>query len=37
VFVDGNMLSKNMMDHNIRVTNMNAYTIKRIDMDYFDE
>ncbi len=37
VLIDGEQLAQMMIDHNVGVSLQNAYEIKRIDNDYFDE
>lgn len=37
VLVDGTQLAKLMIDHNLGVSIVNTYTIKRVDSDYFTE
>ncbi|MBF0229492.1 MAG: restriction endonuclease [Desulfamplus sp.] len=37
VLIDGEQLAQFMMDHNIGVTSISNYEIKRIDSDYFTE
>ena len=37
VLIDGDMLAKLMIDHNIGVSPVSSYEIKRMDMDYFTE
>ena len=37
ILLDGNELCKLMIDHDIGVTRMASYDIKRIDSDYFSE
>lgn len=37
VLIDGDMLAKLMIDHNIGVSSVSSYEIKRMDMDYFTE
>jgi len=37
VLIDGKQLAENMIDHNIGVTPLAKYQIKRIDSDYFTE
>ena len=37
VLVNGNKLTDYMIDHDIGVANAISYTIKRIDLDYFEE
>lgn len=37
VLIDGDQLSQLMIDHNLGVTTVNAYELKRIDSDYFGE
>jgi restriction system protein len=37
VLIDGKILAQLMIDHGIGVTDINSYTIKRIDSDYFIE
>ena len=37
ILIDGDELSKLMIDHDIGVTRMASYEIKRIDSDYFSE
>lgn len=37
VLIDGQELAELMIDHGIGVTDIQTYTLKRIDSDYFDE
>ena len=37
ILIDGDMLTKLMIDHNIGVSSLSSYEIKRMDMDYFTE
>lgn len=37
VLIDGKELTQHMIDHGIGVTDINTYTIKRVDSDYFIE
>ena len=37
ILIDGEMLSQLMIDHDIGVTQVASYDIKRIDSDYFSE
>ena len=37
VLIDGQRLAELMMDHGIGVTDVVAYTVQRLDTDYFDE
>lgn len=37
VLIDGEQLSQFLVDFNIGVTTQEAYTIKRVDLDYFGE
>ena len=37
VLIDGQELAELMIDHGIGVTDVQTYTIKRIDSDYFEE
>ena len=37
VLIDGESLAQLMIDHNVGVTNVASYEIKRIDSDYFTE
>lgn len=37
ILIDGDMLTKLMIDHNIGVSPLSLYEIKRMDMDYFTE
>jgi len=37
VLVDGEQLAQLMIDHGIGVAEVNNYTVKRIDLDYFEE
>jgi len=37
ILIDGDMLGKLMIDHNIGVSPLSSYEIKRMDMDYFTE
>ena len=37
VLIDGEMLSALMIDHNVGVSSITKYEIKRIDSDYFEE
>jgi len=36
VLIDGEQLAQLMIDHNIGVTEVASYTIKKLDMDYFE-
>lgn len=36
ILVDGETLSTLMVDHNVAVTRVGAYDIKKVDSDYFD-
>ncbi len=36
VLIDGDMLAELMIDHGVGVSDFKAYTIKRIDTDYFE-
>ncbi|MNT77442.1 Mrr restriction system protein [compost metagenome] len=37
VLIDGKTLAKLMVDHNVGVSTVTAYEIKRVDSDYFGE
>lgn len=37
VLIDGNLLANLMMDHNVGVSSIAAYELKRVDTDYFTE
>jgi len=37
VLIDGNQLSNLMIDHDVGVSTVSLYPVKRIDADYFDE
>jgi restriction system protein len=37
VLIDGEQLSKLMIDHDVGVSTVSLYPVKRIDMDYFEE
>jgi restriction system protein len=37
VLIDGEMLANLMIDHGVGVALEEAYEIKRVDSDYFDE
>ncbi len=37
VLIDGNLLANLMIDHNVSVSTMAAYELKRVDTDYFTE
>jgi restriction system protein len=37
VLIDGQQLSQFMIDHNLGVTTVNSYEVKRMDSDYFGE
>lgn len=37
VLVDGDQLTQLMIDHGVGVSDIDTYTIKRIDLDYFNE
>ncbi|MEW5993545.1 MAG: restriction endonuclease [Candidatus Zixiibacteriota bacterium] len=37
VLIDGDMLAKLMIDHNVGVSTVSTYEIKKIDFDYFEE
>ncbi len=37
VLIDGQQLAQYMIDHNLGVTSVNAYEVKRMDSDYFGE
>jgi restriction system protein len=37
VLIDGNTLARLMIDHNIDVTTIASYDLKRLDLDYFAE
>ena len=36
ILVDGEMLTSLMVDHNVAVTRVGAYDIKKVDADYFE-
>jgi len=37
VLIDGEQLAQLMIDHNIGVTEVSTYTVKKLDLDYFEE
>lgn len=37
VLIDGEMLAQLMIDHNIGVSEVASYSVKKIDLDFFDE
>tara|TARA_R100000030_G_scaffold10241_1_gene6978 strand:- start:3751 stop:4659 length:909 start_codon:yes stop_codon:yes gene_type:complete len=37
ILIDGKRLAKLMVDHNVGVTTINSFEVKRVDSDYFDE
>jgi restriction system protein len=37
VLIDGEMLATLMMDHNVGVSTVVSYEIKKVDLDYFTE
>lgn len=37
VLIDGDQLTQLMMDHNIGVSQVASYTIKKLDQDYFED
>ncbi|RYE43397.1 MAG: restriction endonuclease [Sphingobacteriales bacterium] len=37
VLIDGDQLAQYMIDHNLGVSKVNSYEVKRIDSDYFEE
>ncbi len=37
VLIDGRHLTKYMIEHDVGVTLMSTYQLKRVDFDYFDE
>jgi restriction system protein len=37
VLIDGDQLTQYMIDHNVGVTPMSRYEVKRLDMDYFSD
>jgi restriction system protein len=37
VLIDGSTLSKHMIDHNVGVSTLRSYEVKKIDSDYFSE
>jgi len=37
VLIDGKQLAQYMIDHNIGVTSIAKYEVKRIDTDFFEE
>ncbi|HHV56347.1 MAG TPA: restriction endonuclease [Firmicutes bacterium] len=37
VLIDGEQLAELMIDHNVGVTEVSRYVVKRVDLDYFDE
>jgi restriction system protein len=37
VLIDGDQLSHLMVDHDVGVSTVSLYPVKRIDADYFDE
>jgi len=37
VLIDGEQLARLMIDHNLGVSSMAAYEVKKIDTDYFTE
>jgi len=36
VLIDGERLAQLMIEHDIGVTKVQNYTVKRVDLDYFD-
>ena len=36
LLIDGEMLTSLMVDHDVAVTRMGTYELKKIDSDYFD-
>ena len=37
ILIDGEQLTQYMIDNNVGVAEMVNYSVKRIDLDYFDE
>jgi restriction system protein len=37
VLIGGEELAQLMIDHNIGVTEVTSYTLKKVDLDYFGE
>jgi restriction system protein len=37
VLIDGEQLSQLMIDHDVGVSTVSLYPVKKIDIDYFDE
>ena len=37
ILIDGEQLAQYMIDNNVGVAEMVNYSVKRIDLDYFDE
>lgn len=37
VLIDGEQLAQLMIDHSIGVTEVATYTVKKVDLDYFNE
>jgi restriction system protein len=37
VLIDGETLAQMMIEHNVGVSTVSQYTLKRIDSDYFSE
>ena len=37
VLIDGEMLAQLMIDHNVGVSEIASYSVKKIDLDYFEE
>jgi restriction system protein len=37
VLVDGELLAKLMIDHGIGVAKVTTYTVKKVDLDYFED
>lgn len=37
VLLDGRELARHMIDHGVGVSDVATYTVRRVDLDYFDE
>jgi restriction system protein len=37
VLIDGQQLAQLMIDHNVGVAEVETYTVKRVDLDYFGD
>ncbi len=37
VLIDGEELANLMIDHNVAVSPMSVYSVKKLNLDYFDE